>query len=357
MMRGAAALAACALCVVAAPSSALAHEGEAQLVAQRKEETDKPSVPWIASFDWSQGFAAKGLGVNGYQTYDPDYYWGFLVTAGYKFSAATALTLSEYATVELTKSDSTTKPQQLLFYNPSVDLSHTLNYEPRPEQALSLKGSVGLILPTSTTTQSSTFIVGTNTFGARGRLAAGYKWKEVLNGFELRPGFGYQRRFNTANTIAVQNPYPCNLVGGAGPGDCSQLGSLTTTRDVFLLGLDSAAELTDKWIAAFSFTFYFTRGRDLAPANFMDSTGATFVIADTSRTHWRNLRWMVVSLGYKLTSWLTLSGQLINIFSERDAMGNLRGVFNPLDTILGLDLEISFDQLYLGTRAHGGSQR
>src|SRR5262249_49127327 len=160
---------------------------------------------------WTHAYYGRGLGVVSTQSYNPEYYWGFLLTLGWKFSKATALTFNEYATIELTKSDTTTTTQQLVFFNPTLDLSHKLTYELRPKQELAIKGAIGAIFPTSPRTQSSTFVVGTNNFGARGRIGATYKWEEIFHGLEVGPTFGYQYRFNSANTIPVERPFNCVL--------------------------------------------------------------------------------------------------------------------------------------------------
>src|SRR5262249_46588741 len=157
-----------------------------------------------------------------------------------------------------------------------------------------LKGAVGMLFPAGTRAQSSTFIIGTNGFGARGRIGASYKWEQILHGLEVGPGFGYQYRFNNSNTIPTETTHSCALGGSTTEfQQCHYLGSLSTTRDVLSLSLDGNADLGSNFVAAISLTFYWTRGRDLALVNYMPASGGSYPIPDMSTTHWRNLRWFV----------------------------------------------------------------
>jgi hypothetical protein len=79
------------------------------------------------------------------------------------------------------------------------------------------------------------------------------------------------------------------------------------------------------------------------------------LVGDLSTTHSRNSRWLLFGLGYKITEWFSATARLTNIFSERGMAGQLRAPLNPIDTVIGLELAVSFDQLYLSTQPHAAT--
>jgi hypothetical protein len=315
--------------------------------AQSEDGPKKPWPPWTAAFSWSQGYAAAGLSRGSYQTFDPTYSFSFLLTVGYNFDQDTALTLNQYAVVELTDSDTTTSRQQFQLWDTSADLSHKRAYTLDSNQHLTLAGSVGLVFPTSKASQAATLILGT-----RARAGVTYRRKDVLHGFDVGPSVGYQRRWNSSNTVEAASSFPCALTGRDASQDCASLGSVSTTRDVILLGLDSTLELTDQLVAGLSLTFFWTLAHSLGTYEETATLTGPVTIGDASTTHWRNSRWLLLSLGYRVTDWFTATARIIDIFAERGPNGRLRGPFNPLDTVLGLELSVSFDQLYSSTHRH-----
>lgn len=339
-----------------APSAAATAgvaEGQVPPVGvESEEEAEKPWLPWMAAFSWSQGYTAAGFFKRSNQTHNPTYAWSFLLTAGYNFDKDTALSANQYSVIELTDSETTNTRQELVLYDTTLDLSHKfVTYHVDPDQDLALTGGGGLVLPTSKTSRAASLILGT-----RARVAATYSWKRVLHGLDVGPSFSYQRRWNGSNTVAAAGPFPCALTGRGASQDCGYLGSLSTSRDVFLLGLDGNVQLTEHWVAGVSLTFWWVLARGFDPVTESTSSGPV-VVGDMSTTHSRNSRWLLFSLGYKITDWFTATARVNNIFSERGMAGQLRGPLNPLDTVVGLELAVSFDQLYLSTRAHGRIER
>lgn len=316
---------------------------------ETEAEEDKPFVPWMASLMWSNGYTVAGLSRSSTLTFNPTYAWAFLLTAGYNFDKRTSLVLNQYAVLELTDSDTTTTRQELFLYDTALDASHKfIMLEPSPEQEFVLSAGGGVLFPTSKTSRAASLILGT-----RARVGANYSWKRVLHGLDVGPSFSYQRRWNGSNTLAAQSPFPCLRAGGASQ-DCGYLGSLSTSRDVFLLGVDANLELTEKWFANVSLTFWWVLARSFDTTVENTSTGPV-LLPDMSLTHSRNSRWLLFGLGYKITDWFSATARVTNIFSERGMAGQIRGVFNPIDTVIGLELAVSFDQLYLSTQPHAAT--
>jgi hypothetical protein len=318
---------------------------------EAESEPEKPTVPWSASFSWTQAYTAAGLAQGGQQTWNPTYAWYFTLALGYELAKDTVLSAVQPATIELTDSDTTHTRQELWFFDTTVDLSHKLHYELDSKRALLFMGAAGVILPTAKDSRAAAMVVG-----PKASLGAGYSDKNVLHELTLSAGLSYARRFTIANVAAVQHAFPCEQVGTALSHDCSAMGESSTKRDWFVLDLGANLALSEKWTLGASLSLWWYLARSLAPADLMLDTG-TIRVADMSVTHWRNTRWLVFSVGYKITDWLTASARMINAFSELGPNGRPRSLLRPFDTLLGLGLSVSFDQLYLSTRAHAPSGR
>ncbi|MFI5305801.1 MAG: hypothetical protein ACHQ53_00535 [Polyangiales bacterium] len=324
-------------------NSEVSEESDIEKDADRGE---KPWAPWSATFAWTQYYAAAGLSESAYTTFNPTYSWTFLLTGSYNFDKHTSLSLTQLGTVELTDSDTTAKRQQFLLYDTYLDATHTIPIKIDSKHGYLLNGLAGLLLPTSKASQAANMILG-----ARARVGAGYATKDVLHGLDLAASVGYMRRFATAGTLQAENRFPCNVSGSDSSQQCAFLGGLTSTRDVTLLGLDGNLHLSDKWSAGVSLTFFWALARGL-PSYEVPVATSRVVTGDTSATHWRNSRWLLLFASYHFNDWLSATARATDIFAERGPDGHLRAPFNPLDTLFGLELDISFDQLYLSTRAH-----
>jgi hypothetical protein len=310
------------------------------------DEEEKPWAPWSAMFGWTQYYAAAGLSQSAYTTWNPTYSWTFLLTGSYNFDKHTSLALTQLGTVELTDSDTTAKRQQFLLYDTYLDATHTIPVKIDSKHGYLLNGLAGLLLPTSKASQAANMILG-----ARARVGAGYATKDVLHGLDLAASIGYMRRFATTATVQAENRFPCNVAGGDSSQQCAFLGGPTSSRDITLLGLDGTLHLSDKWSAGVSLTFFWALARGLSAYDVPVAT-SRITTGDTSATHWRNSRWLLLFASYHFNEWLSATARATDIFAERGPDGHLRAPFNPLDTLFGLELDISFDQLYLSTRAH-----
>jgi len=314
---------------------------------EEEEEEENPWAPWSAIFGWTQYYTAAGLSQRAYLTFDPTYSWNFFLAAGYNFSKQTSLSLTQLATVELTDSDTTAKRQQFLLYDTYLDASHKIPIKIDKKHGYVLSGLAGVLLPTSKASQAANMVLG-----ARARLGAGYTTSTVLHGLDAAASVGYMRRFATSATLQAESRFPCNVAGTDGSQQCAFLGGLTSSRDITLLGIDGTLHMSDKWSAGVSMTFWWALGRGLTAYDVPVAT-SSMVAIDSSATHWRNSRWLLLFATYQFNEWLSATARVTDIFAERGPNGHLRAPFDPLDTLLGLELDISFDQLYLATRAHG----
>jgi hypothetical protein len=306
--------------------------------------------PWSANLIWSQAYVAAGFAPSAYPTFNPTYSWSFILALAYQFDKANAVSLTQISAIELTDSDSTNTRQEFQLFDTLAEYAHKFSYELDTERAFALTGGAGLVFPLSKTSQAATMILGT-----RARVSGGYTTKSVLSGLDTALTFYYLRRFTSSDTLAAESPFPCNRLGDPAQS-CSYLGGSSNVRDVLMLGAEGTLKLTSKLALGAQFYFYFARATSLAGTiDGMIDTGPV-QITDMSATHWRNTRWLVFTLSYAFTDWFGAGARVSNYFSERNPdNGSLRAPLNPLDTLIGLDLTVSFDQLYMNTRGHVGN--
>jgi hypothetical protein len=323
--------------------------GTERPITEEEEEWKRGAPAWRAMLTWGQSYTAAGVAPSAYPTFNPTYAWSFLLALGYDFDEANALSLTQIAALELTDSETTNTRQEFLLLDTLAEYAHKFDVALDGDQSLALIGGAGVVLPTSKSSRAATMILGT-----RARVSGGYTNEHVLHGLDAMLTFSLLHRFTSANTVSAEAPYPCNRLADASAA-CSFLGGSTNVRDLLMLGLDGHLKMTDELYLGAQLSFFFGRAIGLGDTfETMIDTGVV-QIDDNSTTHWRNTRWLIFSLGYTFTDWFSAEARVTNIFSERSPDGSLRAPFNPLDTLLGLDLTVSFDQLYMNARGHGGT--
>jgi hypothetical protein len=311
-------------------------------------------LPWSAALIWRQGYVVAGLDRNAYQSFNPTYTWTFLAFGVYRFDKKTSLSLIQPATVELTDSATTSTRQELWFLDTILELSHTF-YEMEPvkdAQTLKLSAGAGASLPLSKASQAEGMI-----FAPRVRGGASYEFRHVLGGLGLGADMYYSRRLLTSNTLAATGPYSCATVNETLSHPCTRLDSFPSTQDELLAIASADLGVSSKLHVGLQLWFYWDHSAELATATFTDPSGGTnpLTLEDGSTTHWHNSRLFTTSVSYAFTEWFTGGLRVTNTFNERSPNGELRAPLNPLDTLVGVDLSVSFDKLYMSTRGHGGS--
>ncbi len=299
---------------------------------------------------WLHAYTAAGFGRGNQRTFNPTYAWYLTLLLGYKLSKSTALSVTLPATIELTDSDTTTTNQELWFFDTTVDLNHSFDYEIDSKRGLLFTGTLGAVLPTSKDSRAATMI-----FGPRAAIGGIYSDKRVLDKLSAGVNLSYVRRLNVSNVPLLVAHIPCDQVGSA-LHECASPGELSSKRDWIVLDLSAGLDFGKKWSASASLTFWWYLAYRLSTESLMIDTGPV-TVGDTSATHWRNVRWLVLSLGYKITPWMTVSARMIDAFSELGPDGHERAPLNPFDTLYGLGVNVSFDKLYLSTRTHAPAQR
>jgi hypothetical protein len=339
---------------LAEPEAATAATASASPPAE-VEEDDESSLPWMASLSWSHAYNTAGLSRSAYQTFNPQYAWSFNAMLGYRFDDRTSIALSQGLAIELTDSDTTNTRQEPWLLDTAIDGERELiEHELDADHTLGATGSLGILLPTSKPSRAATML-----FAGRAKLGGEYTADDVVHGLSAGVSFSYTHRFLRSNVLETESSYACV------EGDlqdttrsCSHLGSLTNTRDLFVLGVEGSLGLTEELTLGAQVSFGWNLGGSLNDQELAidGSRDGVVRVGDDSLTHWRNSRVIGLSLEYEFTDWFTGATLFTNSFAERSVVdGQYRGPFNAQDMVLGLELTVSFDELYEVTRGHAAS--
>jgi hypothetical protein len=314
-------------------------------------EDDTSRLPWrSSSLSFSQSLSANTLFRGAQRSYNPTYQWQFILEPRWYFNPETYVSIDQRLALELTDSDSTLRSQRALLSDTIVGVDRLFYQHPLvpDETSLRFTGGFHLIAPTSLASRAATLTVG-----ARVRGGVILEAKRVLHGATLALQGRYAHRFLRHDTVNAEVPFSCP-VGGLRAGNCEQLGTLSNVRNSFGAIISGTLALTDNIALDVLFWMSYARGTNWSPVALAELGTVTLAdnnrqLADTSPTHWRNDRYLVLGAVWTATNWLDIELSLIDYFPEKDSAGNNRGLFNPVDLAVGLSTTITFDRLYLAT--------
>ncbi len=334
--------------VVAAPSETPQPPGVGP-EEQPEEAGEGESLPWGFSLSWEQGYNAAGFHQGGQQSFNPEYAWAFGAAFRWNFEDSDFIfRWSQGLSLELTDSDSTVSRQQVLLGDSQLLLSHPFEFELADDRSWSLDPSVGLFAPVSKASQAADIIVAT-----RLGLSATYRYQGWLEGVSGNASFSYTRRWASSNVVSAEQAFPCTPAGREASLDCVHLGTSTTSRDLFVLLFRAGASITEELSAGAAISFGWNLSHPLATVEREIESGTVLQLQD-DETHLRTSRVITADIGYSVLPWLSTSAFVRNSFGELGPDGQRRGPFNPVDTVVGTELSVSIDQLYLGSSGDGG---
>jgi hypothetical protein len=345
-----------ALGVWSLTSTALAQAApQTQRVGQTEEaqvEDASSTLPWRDStLTFAQSLNLNSFSRTAQLSYNPTYAWTFILEPRWYFNKDTYANLDQRLYLELTDSDSTLRRQRAMLSDTVVGVdTRFLSQKLHRLGTLGLGAGLHLIAPTSLASRAATMVVG-----GRARARADLRFEHVLHGAALSVQGRYTHRFLRHNTLQAETPFPC-LTGGLSAQNCSYLDTETNVENSLGTIVSGTLEFSQDFALSVLAWFTWSRGADLAPASITTQTGMTVALPDQSATHWRNDRYMLVEFDWNATDWLMIGISLINSFPERNANGTLRSLGKPVDTLLGLTTEISFDQLYLATTGRSSAR-
>lgn len=322
------------------PDTARAQASTA--VGNLSTEDDSSKLAWRGTaLAFSQSLNMNAFAKSAQASYNPTYSWTFILLPRWYFSKTTFLNIDQRLYLELTDSDSTLYAQRALLSDTVVGVDTVfLDEELQGNSEITLAGGLHAIAPTSISSRADTMVIG-----GRVRGSVTMAWKKVLKGASLTLQQRYTHRFLRHNSTEVDQPYPC-LTGGVNVGSCEFLGSTTGVRNSLSSIVSGSLQLTDSISLEALIWLSWSRGADLAPYTRAIETGAVR-LGDSSTTHWRNERYLVIGADWQANEWLSVGLSLIDYFPEKAPDGSNRGLVNPLDLMVGLTTSIAFDRLYL----------
>lgn len=335
------ALLACAIALLCAAPPVLAQVSRLDELTEGADDTD---LPWRGStFVLGQTVNPNSFGRDAQLSYDPQYAITLDLELQWHFSPDLYASIEQGLEVELTDSDSTVEPQQLLLTDTSLSLdSRIWQHGLTASRHLAMTAGAQLLAPSSLASQAATVVLGT-----RARTGLALILDDAFSGLTVRAGASYLHRFVRSDTAEPETTYPCVLASRS-VGACTHLGGYPNATEVVVTSLIGQADFGRSLTLNLAFALGFSRATQLAPAQ-VETLGGNVVVGDQSTTHWRSTRSIELALSYMLTDWSDLTFGVANTFSERGADGEFREPFNPVDLLFGLDLTLSLDRIYLAT--------
>lgn len=309
-------------------------------------EDESSSLPWRGtSFTFAQSLNMYALSQSAQLTYNPTYAWTFILQPRWYLNRSTYLNLDQRMSLELTDSDSTLYRQRAMLSDTIVGIDTQLYSQKLPRLGeIDFLAGGHLVAPTSIASRAATMVLG-----ARARAGAQLVFEHVMEGAAIGVQGLYTQRFLRHNTLEAEEPYPC-LLSGTQVQNCTLLGGQTNVRNVVSAIVTGTLELTKDIALEMLIWLSWARGGDLPLATPMTSTGLVVEVPDTSNTHWRNDRYLVLGASWNVVDYLSLGLSVINYFAERNPDGTVRSIGKPMDLLVGLSASLSFDKLYLAAR-------
>jgi hypothetical protein len=128
--------------------------------------------------------------------------------------------------------------------------------------------------------------------------------------------------------------------------ECDTLG-ITNTREILSLAVLADVNLTTRFALHIVGELGWYQAVGLANATQTTETGFVIDLPDASLTHWRNVRLIELGASYSFFAWMSLGLSVTTLFAERNYDGAIRAPFIPADTLFGLRVLISLDEVYL----------
>lgn len=309
-------------------------------------EDDSSRLPWRGtSLAFVQSLNINTFLKDAQQSYNPTYGWAFILEPRWYFTKKTYANIDQRLFLELTDSDTTLYARRAMLSDTVAGVDTQLYEHKLPRLGdLSFNGGLHVIAPTSIASRAATMVVG-----GRARAGAAMIFKNVLHGAALAVQGRYAHRFLRHNTTESETPFPC-LSGGLAAQSCEFLGGLSNVRDSFGAIVTGSLELTEQFSLEALVWLSWAHAASLAPFNTTLDTGYVVNLPDSSATHWRNDRYIVLGAAWTATDWLSLELSVVDYFPEKAPDGTNRGLLNPLDITVGLTTSVAFDRLYLAAR-------
>ena len=323
----------------AEPEGAAGEESEAGQAeeGQQAEETPAPAPrPYRGSIAyWQHGITANTLAPGAQLTYDPTYYQYLLLQPRWYLDAQNFLVLTQGAWLELTDSNATTTQHEPQLSDTTLEWRHTEAWE-----GFVFIPAVRLTAPLSLASQGAHRVLNTGL-----GLTVVRVFPELAS-LTIAAAFGYRHWFAASNVTASASAYHC-VLGSALSDSCSQANGSTTERDRLIAGLSVTVSPISGMTVTTQYFWSGVYGHELAPGT-TGAIGGPTTLPDGSPTHWRNLQYWALAVGYDVLTWLNLQlgYQSASSFTAwLNPNGSVRNPFYSPDSELYLAATLAFDVL------------
>jgi hypothetical protein len=305
-------------------------EGTLPSAPAEEEEAAAPAAaprPYRGSiFYWQHGLTVNTLSPSAQLTYNPTYYWYFLLQPRWYLDAQNFLVLSQGLSIEFTEADWTTTQYEPQLADTVLEWRHTEMVE-----GFVFITSARLAAPTSLQSIGAERIINTGV----GLTAVRVVPEAASLTFALSVGY---RHWWAASNVMSRNAAPQYCAADCGP---------STERDRFSSVLTVNITPFAGFTATMQYALVAMYGHDLAPVS-PGAVGGPSTIPDMSDTHWRGFQYWAVAVAYDVVPWLNLalgyqSASSLSPLWNDD--GSVRNPFYNPDSELYLAATIAIDAL------------
>lgn len=312
------------------------------------EAEEEEKLAWRGtSFIFDQSLNTYALVQSSQLTHNPTYAWSFSFRPRYYLTDDISVRLRQDLDYELTDSDSTTRNREPVLSDTQLQLSHGKLLE---VENLLVSGGVRVSLPTSIASRANELY-----FGGSLLTSAKYSVDGVAEGLEFGADLSYTHNFAGSNVTSTESDYPCQVVDINAPQVCGQVGGASTISDAVLTTLSASITPVEKLTFDVSFSWWWRLGRGLGDAS-VPTVSGPIVLEDGSDTHWRNLTWFTLGVGYDVTDWVNASLGLSTLTGQLDPDGSRRNPFYNVDSVVSLTATFALDALYTTMTATSTSE-
>ena len=327
-----------------APAPAAASPTEMAPTATAPAETapaPQPPAYRGSLLYWQHGLTANTLAPDAQLTYNPTYYWYFLLQPRWYLDRQNFLVLSQGLSIEWTDADFTTTQREPQLGDTTLELRHTEVFE-----GFVFIGSARLTAPVSTFSQAADRVLGTGLGLTAVRVFPELASLTFALSGSARHWFALTNVPTTNALSGAAGQFAC-ASGTIASGGCDQIGDATTERDRLTGGLTVSVSPIPELTFTTQYFLTTAYGHELAPAANPGLGGPTS-LPDGSATHWRPAQYWTASVAYDVVGWLNLSigYQSASSFTGLyNPNGSVRNPFYNADAELYLGANITFDTL------------
>ena len=325
-----------------------AEEGGTSTADRLAQANPNSGLPWALPINFTQNLSVWTLSRSAGQTYNPTYSWSFSIIPRWNFESGISVGVRQNLDIEWTDSDITTNNRQLWWGDTQLDVTYTLPWKPLGT----------LIIPSFLLSAPTSFIsrAAERYIGPGGRLLL-IKPVGILGGLILGGGASYTYWAGARNGLnRSESDFPCERAGAPGvrgqsDPNCGVVDSNTPVRHVLSAGVFATLIPAAHWQINLSYTAIYNKGDSTGVDCIFIDSGEVCVDDNSANRHWRTISSFGFSVGYDVTSYMTLSLGYSTLAFYPDSEGGLENPFYNENTQISLGLQFRVDGLVVELKA------